>query len=216
LKQWNKHPKELDASVCGRIPVRFNRDERYVDHKYQLMPKEGYTKMFERMLEHQNIRVLTETPYQKIKNTLKPKVATIYCGPLDEYFEFCFGKLPWRSLRFEFKIERQAFVLPCVQINYPNENAYTRTVEIKHVTGQNHPQTVVSYEYPVDGEEPYYPVPACDKDLILKYENLARQETVEKKVYFAGRLARYKYINMDEAFIEGLQLIDRIGNETHN
>jgi UDP-galactopyranose mutase len=215
LKQWNKHPKELDASVCGRIPVRFNRDERYVDHKYQLMPKEGYTKMFERILEHDNIRVLTQTPYQKIKNIFRPKVATIYCGPLDEYFEFCFGKLPWRSLRFEFKIERQAFVQPCVQINYPNENAYSRTVEIKHVTGQNHPQTVVSYEYPVDGEEPYYPVPTCDKNLILMYENLARKETIEKKVYFAGRLARYKYINMDEAFIEGLQLIDQIEKETH-
>jgi UDP-galactopyranose mutase len=214
LKQWEKHPKELDASVCGRIPIRFNRDERYVDHKYQLMPKEGYTKMFERILEHDNICVLTETPYQRIKNKLRPKVATIYCGPLDEYFGFCFGKLPWRSLRFEFKIQRQALVQPCVQINYPNENAYTRTVEIKHVTKQIHPETVVSYEYPMDGEEPYYPVPTCDKGIIIMYEKLAREETIREKVYFSGRLARYRYMNMDEAFIEGFQLIDRIEKET--
>jgi UDP-galactopyranose mutase len=214
LKQWDKHPKELDASVCGRIPIRFSRDERYVDHKYQLMPKDGYTKMFERILEHDNISVFTETPYQKIKNILRPKVATIYCGPIDEYFEFCFGKLLWRSLRFEFQIEKKEFVQPCVQINYPNENSYTRTVEIKHVTGQIHPETVISCEYPIDGEEPYYPVPTCDKGIILMYENLAREETLQKKVYFSGRLARYKYINMDEAFIEGFQLIDRIEKET--
>jgi UDP-galactopyranose mutase len=210
LKQWEKHPKELDASVCGRIPVRLNRDERYVDHKYQLMPKEGYTKMFERILEHNNICVLTSTPYQKIKNTMRPKVATIYCGPLDEYFDFCFGKLSWRSLRFEFKIEKQALVQPCVQINYPNENSYTRTVEIKHVTRQAHPETVVSYEYPIDGEEPYYPVPTSDNKIIRMYENLAKKETLQNRVFFAGRLARYKYINMDEAFLEGLQLLEHI------
>lgn len=213
VKQWGKHPKELDASVCGRIPIRFSRDERYVDHKHQLMPKHGYTEMFKKMLEHYNIRVLLETPYQKIKNILRPKVATIYCGPLDEYFEFCFGKLPWRSLMFEFQIENKEFVQPCVQINYPNENSYTRTVEIKHVTKQIHPETVICYEYPFDGDEPYYPVPTCDKDQILRYENLARIETFHKNVYFSGRLARYKYINMDEAFIEGLKLIDRIEKE---
>lgn len=214
LKQWNKHPKELDASVCGRIPIRFNRDERYVDHKHQLMPKEGYTKMFEKILHHDNIKVLTETPYKKMKNLVRPKVATIYCGPVDEYFEFCFGRLPWRSLTFEYKIEKQNLVQPCVQINYPNENAYTRTVEIKHVTRQEHPETVISYEYPVDGEEPYYPVPTCDKEIVLQYEKLAREETIRNKIYFAGRLARYKYINMDEAFIEGMHLIDTIEKES--
>jgi UDP-galactopyranose mutase len=213
VKQWGKHPKELDASVCGRIPIRFSCDERYVDHKHQLMPKHGYTEMFKKMLENYNIRVLLETPYQKIKNILRPKVATIYCGPIDEYFEFCFGKLPWRSLMFEFQIENKEFVQPCVQINYPNENSYTRTVEIKHVTKQIHPETVICYEYPFDGDEPYYPVPTCDKDQILRYENLARIETLRKNVYFSGRLARYKYINMDEAFIEGLKLIDRIEKE---
>jgi UDP-galactopyranose mutase len=213
LKQWNKHPKELDAGVCGRIPIRFSHDERYVDHKYQVMPKDGYTKMFARMLEHDSIKVLIETPYQKIKNILHPKVATIYCGPLDEYFEFCFGKLPWRSLKFEFKTEKKEFTQPCVQINYPNENSYTRTVEIKHVTRQIHPETVISYEYPIDGEEPYYPVPTFDKDLVLRYEHLARKETLQKKVFFSGRLARYKYVNMDEAFTEGFQIIDRIEKE---
>jgi len=213
LKQWKKHPNELDVSVCGRIPIRFNRDERYVDHKYQLMPKNGYTKMFERILKHENIKVLIETPYQKIRNILQPKVATIYCGPLDEYFGFCFGKLSWRSLKFEYKIEKQELVQPCVQINYPNEYFYTRTVEIKHVTRQKHPETVISYEYPIDGEEPYYPVPTYDKGIILRYEKLAREETIRKKVYFSGRLARYKYINMDEAFNEGFQIIDRIEKE---
>ncbi len=213
LKQWNRHPKELDAGVCGRIPVRLNRDERYVDHKYQLMPKDGYTKMFERMLEHDNIKILMETPYQKIKDILRPRVATIYCGPLDEYYEFCFGKLPWRSLKFEFKTEKKEFVQPCVQINYPDEHSYTRTVEIKHVTGQVHPETVVSYEYPVEGEEPYYPLATCDKGLISRYEHLASKEMLQKKVFFSGRLARYKYIDMDEAFNEGFHIIDRIEKE---
>ena len=214
LKQWNKHPKELDASVCGRIPIRFNRDERYVDHKYQLMPKDGYTKMFEKMLDHKNIKVLIETSYQKIQKLVLPKIATIYCGPLDEYFEFRHGTLPWRSLKFELKIEKKELVQPCVQINYPSDKTYTRSVEIKHVTGQIHPETVISYEYPIDGEGPYYPVPICDKEQILKYQDLARKETLQKRIYFAGRLAGYKYINMDEAFIEGLNLIDRIEKET--
>ena len=180
------------------------------------MPKEGYTKMFERLLQHDNITVLTETPYQRIKGSLQPKVATIYCGPLDEYFEFCLGKLAWRSLKFEFEIKKKEYFQPCVQINYPNNNAYTRTVEIKHVTGQKHPETVVTYEYPTAGAEPYYPVPSIDKDIIGRYEALARQETSQKKVYFSGRLAKYKYVNMDEAFIEGLQLIDRIEKEIVN
>lgn len=213
LKQWNKHPKELDLSVCKRIPVRFNRDERYVNHQYQLMPKDGYTKMFEKMLRHKNIKILTQTPYKKIKNMLKPKYATIYCGPLDEYFGFCFGRLPWRSLKFRFTIRKQDFVQPCVQINYPDENSYTRTVEIKHVTGQNHPETVISYEYPTDGREPFYPVPTRDQETLLQYETLARKETHQNKVYFAGRLAEYKYINMDEAFNKGLTIINRIVTE---
>jgi len=214
LKQWDRHPKELDASVCGRIPVRFNRDERYVDHTYQLMPKDGYTKMFERMLAHDNIRVLLETPYREVKDILRPNIATIYCGPLDEYHDFCFGRLPWRSLQFEFRTEKKEFAQPCVQINYPDEYSYTRTVEIKHVTGQVHPETVVSYEYPRDGDEPYYPLATCDKDLISRYEHLTRNEMSQKSVFFAGRLARYKYIDMDEAFTEGLNIIDRIERET--
>ncbi len=210
LKQWDRHPSELAVSVCKRIPVRFNRDERYVDQKYQCMPKNGYTKMFEKMVKHPKIKIWTGTPYQTIKHALRPKYATIYCGPLDEYFGFCFGKLPWRSLKFQFRIKKQEFVQPCVQINYPDENLYTRTVEIKHVTGQNHPETVLSYEYPTDGKEPYYPVPTCDRTMLLQYKKLARKETLQHKIYFAGRLAEYRYINMDEAFNKGLHILDRI------
>ncbi len=203
LKQWEKHPRELDTSVCGRIPIRFNEDDRYVNHQNQLTPKLGFTALFQNMIRNPLIHTMLQTDYREAKKFLKPSKATIYCGPVDEYFDYSLGKLPWRSLRFEFKPFDQEFVQPCVQINYPSDHAYTRTVEIKHVTGQKHPRTVVSYEYPTDEGDPYYPVPAeQNQALYRRYEELARAETAKNRVYFSGRLAQYKYLNTDEA-IEG-------------
>ncbi len=199
LKQWSIHPKDLAASVCGRIPVRLNTDERYVDHKFQLTPDKGFTAMFGNMVTHENIDILLEADFGSIRNSIPKGRLTIYTGQIDEYFGHSHGQLEWRSLEFEFKEYDQEYIQPCVQINYPKEHDYTRTVEIKHVTGQKHPHTVISYEYPRAEGDPYYPVPREKNDAIYKqYKSLAEQETLNNNVYFCGRLAEYKYFNTDE------------------
>lgn len=210
-KQWAIHPRDLAASVAGRIPIRLNTDERYVDHRNQLTPAKGFTEMFKKMVTHPNIDVLLETDYAEIKDKIKPELATVYAGPIDEYFGFCYGKLPWRSLEFEFKEYPQEYVQPCVQINYPNEHDYTRTVEIKHVTKQKHPHTVVSYEYPQAEGDPYYPIPRqVNKELYEKYRQLAIAETEKNNVYFCGRLAEYTYYNTDEVIERALATFNTI------
>src|SRR5262249_42712616 len=144
-KQWGLHPRDLEPQVCGRIPVRLNRDSRYVDHRFQVMPRRGFTALFARMLQHHRIRVLLDCDFRTVRRVITPRQATVYTGPVDEYFDYCLGKLPYRSLRFEFVPYQAEYVQPCVQINYPNEYSWTRSVEIKHVTGQQHPETVVSF-----------------------------------------------------------------------
>lgn len=211
LKQWGRHPRDLDASVCGRIPVRFNRDARYVDQKYQLTPAKGFTAMFANMIDHPGIEVVLNTDYKDVAKAVTPTRATVYTGPLDEYFDCCYGPLPWRSLTFEWKTYDQEYVQPCVQINYPREHSYTRTVEIKHVTRQVHPRTVVSYEYPCAEGDPYYPIPAPDnRELYRRYRELADAERGRKDVYFLGRLADYLYMNTDEAIERALRAIEAI------
>ena len=202
LKQWDRHPRDLAPSVCGRIPVRLNRDWRYVDHKYQMMPEHGFTRMLTNMLSHPNISVLLNTEYKKVG--IKPRLMTIYTGPIDEYFNYSLGRLPWRSLNFEFKQYDQEFKQHCLSINYPNDFAYTRSVEIKHITRQKHHATVVSYEYSSAEGDPYYPVPSEEsKALHSKYEELALKEP---DTVFAGRLATYSYIDMDTTIEQALAL----------
>lgn len=204
-KQWGVHPRELDPQVCGRIPVRFDRDPRYVSHKHQVMPRDGFTTLFQRMLRHRKIRVLLDCPFDDVRHLVKPRRATVYSGPIDAYFGHRFGALPYRSLNFEFVPLRTEFAQPCVQINYPNDLPYTRSVEIKHVTGQRHAETVVSYETPSATGEPYYPIPrAANAALYQRYRELAVRETEEKRVFFCGRLAQYRYFNTDEVIQEAL------------
>lgn len=211
LKQWGRHPRELAPGVCGRIPVRLNRDARYVDHRYQMMPRAGFTTLFRRMLRHRNIRVLLDCPFDEVRKLIRPRRATVYTGPVDDYFGRRFGPLPYRSLRFDFTTYHTAAVQPCVQINYPNEFRYTRSVEIKHVTGQRHPHTVVSYETPTATGEPYYPVPSDGSAaLYARYRELADRETARRRVYFLGRLAQYRYFNTDEVIGEALSCFRRI------
>lgn len=211
LKQWDRHPRELDPSVCGRIPIRFSEDSRYVDHLYQVMPAHGFTELFSKMIHHEKIKVLLKTEYSEAKKELFPKLATVYCGPIDEYFEKKLGDLPWRSLEFEFKALQKQFAQSCVQINYPNDFNYTRTTEIKHVTQQVHPDTVLCYEYPRAMGDPYYPIPAVKNTQLYKeYELLAARETLLKKVYFSGRLAQYRYLNMDEAIESALRTFNQM------
>jgi len=211
LKQWARHPRDLDASVCARLGVRLNRDDRYVDHQFQVTPKEGFTKLFSRMINKPEITTLLNTDYQEIRQVMKPKVATVYTGPIDQYFLCKHGKLPWRSLDFDFRLYDQEFFQPCVQINYPNDFSYTRSVEIKHITRQQHPKTVVSYEFPKGEGEPYYPIPAPEsRQLFGVYNQLAQEEVKRNQVYFSGRLAKYTYINTDEAVEMALNTFNEI------
>lgn len=211
LKQWEMHPKELNKSVCGRIPIRFNTDIRYVDHEYQLTPAKGFTEMFTKMIDHPLIDVQLETDFSEVRDKIKPRIATLYSGPIDAYFDFVYGKLPWRSLEFTFTEYQQEYKQPCVQINYPNDHEYTRSVEIKHVTRQECPNTVISYEVPKAEGDPYYPIPADDNAaLFRKYWALAEQENKDNHVYFSGRLARYTYINTDEAIEMALETAKHI------
>ena len=205
LKQWGRHPKELDSSVCGRIPIRMNRDERYVEHPYQIMPKDGYTAMVEKMISHPNIHLMLNTDYKKDVEISKARII-VYTGPIDAYFDYSLGRLPWRSLNFRVENINQEFVQPCVQINYPNDYDYTRCVEIKHVTQQKHAQTTLVYEYPTAVGDPYYPVPALEnKVLYERYKLLADEKTRTRNVYFVGRLAQYAYLNMDEVIEQALK-----------
>lgn len=207
LKQWGEDPRYLDASVCGRIPVRTNRDDRYFTEKYQAMPKYGFHRMFARMLDHEGIHIMLKTDYREIKDDISFK-ELIYTGPIDEFFDFKYGKLPYRSLRFEHETFDMEFFQPVPQVNYPYDYDFTRIVEIKHVTGQKHHKTTIVREYPVSEGEPYYPVPKPENEaLYQKYRVEAGKLT---GVYFIGRLAMYRYLNMDQVIDEALGVFESI------
>jgi len=202
-KQWDLDPSELDASVTARIPTRSNRDDRYFTDNYQGMPLLGYTKMFENMLSHPNIKILLNTDYKEIKDMI-PYKEMIYTGPIDYYFDFCYGKLPYRSIEFQFETIETDIFQPTGTVNYPNEHPYTRVTEFKYLTGQKHPKTTVVYEYPKADGDPYYPVPRAENtELYKKYQVLASGIS---KVHFTGRLATYKYYNMDQVVAQSLKL----------
>lgn len=190
LKQWGIHPRDLLPSVCKRLPIRFNRDDRYVDESFQLMPKEGFTRLFERMLDHPLITVRLNADYFTVRKHLRARKASIYTGPVDQYFNFHYGRLEWRSLDFEWIEKEKEFDQPCVAINYPSDYEYTRSIEIKHVTQQKHPLTVLCREYPHSFGDPYYPVPTeANRKKYRLYKDLAERETAGKGVYFCGRLS---------------------------
>ena len=206
-KQWNLDPSELDSSVTARVPVRTSRDDRYFTDQYQCMPLHGYTRMFEKMLDHPNISVLLNTDYEMIKNEVSFR-ELIFTGPIDEYFDYCCGRLPYRSIHFEHQTHDCPIFQPAAVINYPNEHAYTRVTEFKYLTGQKHPKTSIVYEYPGSEGEPYYPVPQPkNAELYARYKELA--DTVPG-VYFAGRLGTYKYYNMDQVVAQALALFSKI------
>src|ERR1051325_5210999 len=206
-KQWGLDPSELDASVTARVPTRTNRDSRYFTDAYQAMPLRGFTRMFENMLSHENIKIMLNTDYKEITDFI-PFKRMIYTGPVDEYFDYCYGKLPYRSLRFDFETHDTKFHQTAPVINYPNDYAYTRVTEFKYLTGQDHPQTSIVYEYPEAEGDPYYQVPRSENaELYKKYQALAE---ATPDVYFAGRLATYKYYNMDQVVAQALALFQKI------
>ncbi|WP_248883945.1 UDP-galactopyranose mutase [Acidithiobacillus acidisediminis] len=202
-KQWGLDLSELSAGVASRIPTRCNDDDRYFTDTFQAMPREGYTAMFERMLDHPNIHVQVGTDYAQIKNA-KEFVHTIYTGPIDAFFHYRYGKLPYRSLRFEHQhLAQSEHYQEVGTVNYPNDHAYTRITEFKHLTGQVHTGTSIVREYPQDEGDPYYPVPRPENEaLYQKYKSLAEQE---RNVSFVGRLAQYRYYNMDQVVAAALK-----------
>jgi len=209
-KQWRRDPSELDASVCGRIPIRTNRDDRYLTERFQALPKHGYTALIEQILDHKKIEIQLGTDFRAACRQVKFE-HLIYTGPIDEFFDNQFGPLPYRSLRFEPETLQMEYYQPVVQVNYPNDYEFTRIVETKHITGQKLPVTTIVREYPQDfgpGKEPYYPIPAPDaRALYLKYADLASKQ---EKVSFIGRLATYRYYNMDQVVGMALAEFDRL------
>lgn len=206
-KQWDLDPSQLDATVTARVPTRTNRDDRYFTDKYQAMPLYGYTRMFENMLRHPNIKILLGTDYREIVNVV-PWQRMIYTGPIDAFYNFKYGKLPYRSLEFVHQTLPQEWFQPVGTVNYPNEQPYTRITEFKHLTGQRHAFTSIVYEYPRAEGDPYYPIPASEpKAIYKKYEDEAKREA---KVRFVGRLATYQYYNMDQIVGQALATFEKI------
>lgn len=201
-KQWGLDPSELDPAVCGRIPTRFGDDDRYFSDRFQAMPADGFTAMVERMVRHPNIEVVLGADFASVADRARFK-HVVYTGPIDEYFAYAFGELPYRSLRFTFETRDEEWAQPVGCVNEPSFAVpYTRTTEYKHLTGQAHPKTILSREYPAAHGDPYYPIPRPDnRELYRKYATLAR---TQRSVTFVGRLAEYKYFNMDQAVASAL------------
>lgn len=207
-KQWGMDPSELKAGVAARIPVRTTTDDRYFTDTFQVMPRHGYTRMFEAMLDHPGITVELGVDFEAIRGHVNA-AHIVYTGPIDAYFRHCFGRLPYRSLRFEHEH------LPDVDqyqevgtVNYPNDHAYTRITEFKHLTGQAHAGTSIVREYPQADGDPYYPIPSMENEAQFKrYEALAKDE---QNVTFVGRLAQYRYYNMDQVVGAALAAAKRI------
>jgi len=202
-KQWGLDPSELDASVTSRVPTRTNRDDRYFTDTYQAMPLHGYTRMFENMLDHPNIKVVLNCDYREIEKEM-PFCEMIYTGPVDTYFDYCYGKLPYRSLEFRHETHDKPVYQSAPVVNYPNEQLYTRVTEFKYLTGQEHAKTSIVYEFPKSQGDAYYPVPRKENaELYAKYKALG---DATPAVHFVGRLATYKYYNMDQIVAQALMV----------
>lgn len=204
-KQWGLHPRELNSSVVARIPLRTNTDDRYFNDKYQVMPKQSYAKIFENLLK--KVKVILNTDFKKIKNKISYD-KLIYTGPIDEFFNYKYGKLPYRSLKFKFENFNQEYYQTWSQIKYPNNHKFTRIVEIKHATGQKSPDTTVVKEYPSSNGEPFYPIPTKKNHKL--YEKYKKEADKLKNVIFVGRLAQYKYLNMDQSVENSLNVFKRL------
>ena len=208
LKQWGVDPSQLDKQVTQRIPTRTNTDDRYFGDTFQAMPKDGYTAMFENMLANPLIERRLETDYRDVKDAIDAD-HIIFSGPIDEYFDFRFGKLPYRSLKFDHRTLDQEQYQPTAVVNYPSPGTpYTRISEYKHLTGQTHPKTSITYEFPSAEGDPYYPIPRPEnQELFKRYEALADETP---GVTFVGRLATYRYYNMDQIVGQALATFRKI------
>jgi UDP-galactopyranose mutase len=207
-KQWGLDPSELAASVAARIPTRTNRDDRYFTDTFQKMPLHGYTRMFARMLDQPRIRIEAGVDFLSARKRIRA-AHIVFTGPLDAYFDYCYGKLPYRSIRFEHEhLTQSEPYQPVGTVNFPNDYDYTRITEFKHLTGQSHRGTSIVKEYPQSEGDPYYPIPRPENELLLKrYQALAAKEA---GVTFVGRLGQYRYYNMDQCVAAALKAADEI------
>ena len=206
-KQWGMDPSELDASVTARVPTRTNRDDRYFCDTYQAMPRHGYTRLFESMLSHPNISVMLKTDFRDVAE-LVPWKHLIYTGPIDAFFNHRHGRLPYRSLTFEHVHQPVAQWQPVGTINHPNDCAYTRVTEFKHLTGQQHAGTSLVYEHSCADGDPYYPVPTAASAAL--FERYRQEAEALPDVTFVGRLASYRYYNMDQVVGQALAAFKKL------
>jgi UDP-galactopyranose mutase len=210
-KQWQRDPSELHSSVCARIPIRTNTDDRYFTDSFQKMPSDGYTAMFERILDHPNIEVRTGADYYDVAGEIEYD-QLVWTGPIDKFFDYRFGKLPYRSLEFELVNEPTpdgGYILPVTSVNEPSEEVpYTRRTEFRWMTGQQHDSSTYAVEYPRAEGDPYYPIPRDDtRALYRQYEALGEELP---NVTFVGRLARYQYLNMDQVVGQTLSTAEKL------
>ena len=200
-KHWGVDPSHLAPSVCGRLPMRTNTDDRYFDDRFQMMPADGYAAMFARMINNSLISLALTTRYEDIPPGTFDRL--IFTGPIDEYFNHMFGSLPYRSLRFEFETHEREFFQPVAQVNYPNDFDFTRITEFKHITGQHHSKTTIAREFSCEAGDPYYPIPNDENGQL--YRQYAKEAEKLSTVHFVGRLATYKYYNMDQVVAQALK-----------
>lgn len=207
-KQWGKEPKDLSPSVCGRIPIRTNDDCRYFTDKYQFMPKDGYTSMFEKMLNNNNIEIVLGTDYKTIQKDIDYK-RMIYTGPIDYFFDYVYGRLAYRSIQFTFEHHKEEFHQSNAVINYVDRTKeFSRSTEYKYITGQRSSSTMIGNEKFISSGEPYYPVHNDNNG--KSFEKYCKASATLKNVIFCGRLAEYKYYNMDQVVANGLEIFSRI------
>ncbi len=209
-KQWGVYPEELSPEVTRRIPVRFNTDDRYFTDKYQGLPAEGYTELFKRLLKNDNITVLLDTDYREIIEEVRFD-RLIYTGPIDYFFDYKYGRLPYRSLHFVSETLDMEFFQEVAVVNYPNDHDFTRITEFKHMTLQQHPKTTIIREYPRPEGEPYYPMPTAEGREI--YQMYYKEASALKSVYLLGRLAEYRYYNMDQVVKRALEMFSKLARE---
>lgn len=211
FKQWGLSGKKLDRSVCARVPIRLNDDDRYFSDIYQGIPRDGYFKLFHNMLSHPNIEVKLNTDFERVKSQVKYNFL-IYTGSIDEFFNSKFGKLPYRSLKFKHENHDKEFYQKATFVTYPNDYSFTRIVEIKHATGQKSTNTTIVKEYPQSKGEPFYPIPQANNHAL--YKRYEREINKIKNAVFVGRMAQYRYFNMDRIVAEALIAARRILKST--
>ena len=209
-KQWGLKPEEIDFSVTARVPVVISQDDRYFQDKYQGIPKNGYTAMFKRMLQSKNIEIQLSIDYKDVKDKVRYNLM-FYTGPIDEFFDYKYGKLNYRCLKIDFKILNQESYQPAAVVNYPDKKyPFTRITEFKKFMIVKSKKTTIGIEYPGNSGFKAWPVlNERNKEIFKKYWQEA-EKLKKENIYFVGRLAEYKYYNMDEAVKNSLDLFKKI------